>query len=117
MARKIIQAIPGSVYIDLQNPTDLAKLNDPQYFFEMNRGRLICLDEIQRLPGLFPVIRSLVDQWGGNGHFLFLGSASRDLLRQSSESLAGRIFTGNHAPVMANAGSCKWSDCELYEFG
>ena len=100
MARKIIQAIPGSVYLDLQNPADLAKLTDPQYFFEMNRGRLICLDEIQRLPDLFPVVRSLVDQWGGNGHFLFLGSASRDLLRQSSESLAGRISFKELTPFL-----------------
>lgn len=100
MARKIMQDIPGSLYVDLQKPADLAKLNDPQYFFETFRGKLICLDEIQRLPGLFPVIRSLVDEWGGNGHFLFLGSASRDLLRQSSESLAGRISFKELTPFL-----------------
>ena len=53
--------------------------------------KLVCIDEIQRRGDLFPVIRSLCDDWGGNGHFLVLGSASRDPIRQSSESLAGRI--------------------------
>lgn len=52
---------------------------------------LICLDEIQRKPELFPVIRALTDNWGDNGHFLILGSVSRDLIKQNSESLAGRI--------------------------
>jgi len=54
-------------------------------------GRTICLDEIQRVPELFPVLRSVIDEQGTNGQFLILGSASPELLRQSSESLAGRI--------------------------
>jgi len=69
----------------------LQKLVDPEWFFSSQKGKLICLDEIQRKPDLFPLIRSLVDDWGGTGHFLILGSASRDLLEQSSETLAGRI--------------------------
>ena len=77
--------------MDLEKPSDLQKLEDAEWFFTSQKGKLICLDEIQRKPDLFPVIRSLVDDWSGTGHFIILGSASRDLLRQSSETLAGRI--------------------------
>jgi hypothetical protein len=80
-----------SLYLDLEKPSDLQKLEDPEWFFTSQKNKLICLDEIQRKPELFPLIRSLSDEWGRNGLFLILGSASRDLLRQSSESLAGRI--------------------------
>lgn len=88
------------VYLGLENPADLRKLEDAQWFFESQKGRLICIDEIQRRPELFPVIRSTVDEWGGNGRFLVLGSASRDLLRQSSESLAGRIAYRRLTPFL-----------------
>lgn len=80
-----------SIYLDLEKPSDLQKLEDPEWFFTSQKDKLICLDEVQRKPELFPLIRSLSDEWGRNGSFLILGSASRDLLRQSSESLAGRI--------------------------
>ncbi|MDB4584198.1 ATP-binding protein, partial [Draconibacterium sp.] len=90
LAKKII-AERQSIYLDLERPSDLQKLEDPEWFLTSQKGKLICLDEIQRKPDIFPLIRSLVDEWGGYGHFLVLGSASRDLLRQSSESLAGRI--------------------------
>ncbi len=79
------------VFLDLERPTDLQKLENAEWFLSKKKGKLICLDEIQRKPQLFPLIRSLVDEWNGNGHFLILGSASRDLIQQSSESLAGRI--------------------------
>jgi hypothetical protein len=79
------------ICLDLEKPSDIRKLDEAEWFFQTQRDKLICLDEIQRKPELFPLIRSLVDEWGSNGHFLILGSASRDLLRQSSESLAGRI--------------------------
>ena len=76
-------------YFDLENPRDLARLQNPQLTLEKCKG-LIAIDEIQRKPDLFPVIRYLVDT---NRHqkYLILGSASRNLIRQSSESLAGRI--------------------------
>lgn len=79
------------IFLDLERPSDLHKLDDPEWFLSSQKDKLICLDEIQRKPELFQLIRSLVDDWGGSGHFLILGSASRDLLKQSSESLAGRI--------------------------
>lgn len=75
---------------DLENPRDLAILDDPMAALEDLRG-LIVLDEIQRRPELFPVLRVLVDQRGNKRRFLVLGSASPELLRQSSESLTGRI--------------------------
>ena len=81
----------NSLYLDLESLADLNKLQDPEIFFEINKGQLICLDEIQRRPELFPVLRSIVDQRSRPGQLLILGSASRDLIRQSSESLAGRI--------------------------
>ena len=67
------------------------KLTDPLLFFQLHAGKLICLDEIQRVPDLFPLLRSVIDRNNRNGQFLFLGSASRELLHQSSESLAGRL--------------------------
>lgn len=84
-----------SIYLDLEDPEDLAKLTDPKTFLLSHSDKLVILDEIQRAPDLFMVLRGLIDknrQQGRNaGQFLLLGSASMDLLRQSSESLAGRI--------------------------
>jgi len=91
LARTLLAGIPGAVYLDLERPSDLARLRDPEAFFEVNAGRLICLDEIQREPELFPVLRTILDAGQRNGQLLLLGSASPQFLRQSSESLAGRI--------------------------
>ena len=81
--------------LDLEHPTDLAKLSDPADYLSRHQDKLVVLDEIQRVPELFPVLRSLIDQskraGRRSGQFLLLGSASIDLLRQSSESLAGRL--------------------------
>lgn len=82
-------------YLDLERPSDLAKLADPELYLSGFAGRLVILDEVQRVPDLFPVLRSLVDERrrAGEkaGHFLLLGSASPELLQQSAETLAGRI--------------------------
>jgi len=82
-------------YLDLERPSDLAKLADPELYLSSHSGKLIILDEIQRQPELFPILRSLVDDRRRAGEntaqFLILGSASPELLRQSSETLAGRI--------------------------
>lgn len=80
------------VYIDLENKEDVAKLGDPFLFFGHNDDKLICLDEIQFKPDIFVDIKSHIDKKDSPGQFLILGSASPDLLKQSSESLAGRII-------------------------
>lgn len=75
---------------DLEDPNDLAVLSDPKTVLEPLNG-IIIIDEIQKIPDLFPILRVLVDQPGSHRKFLILGSASRDLIQQSSETLAGRI--------------------------
>jgi len=89
LAKEISADFQDAVYLDLESPRDVNKLQDPEAFFELNKDSLICLDEIQRMPGLFEVLRAVVDKT--RQRFLVLGSASRELIRQSSESLAGRI--------------------------
>lgn len=79
-----------TMFFDLEDPSDLARLADPLLALGPLKG-LVVLDEVQRLPGLFPVLRVLADRPGRKTLFLVLGSASPGLLRQSSESLAGRI--------------------------
>jgi len=91
IAKNIISKYKKSLYLDLENPGDIAKLSNPLLFFQENREQLICLDEIQRVPEIFPILRSIIDDNSRNSQFLLLGSASPDLLKQSSESLAGRI--------------------------
>ena len=86
------------IYLDLQNQSDLNKLADPILFFESNAHNIICLDEIQLLPQLFSVLRSVIDNNRKNGRFILLGSASKDLMQQTSESLAGRIGMLNMTP-------------------
>lgn len=81
----------AAVYLDLELPSDRAKLADPEAFLEAQAGALVILDEIQKIPRLFETLRSLVDRDRRAGRFLILGSASPDVLRQGSESLAGRI--------------------------
>ncbi len=94
-----------SVYLDLENPSDLAKLEDPLSYFKLHADKLIILDEVQRKPELFPILRGVIDenrrQGRKAGQFLILGSASVDLLRQSSESLAGRIIYLQMNPINA----------------
>ena len=79
------------IHLDLQNRIDLNKLAEPELFLERHRQELVCLDEIQRLPEFFAVLRSEIDRDRRPGRFLILGSASQELIQQSSESLAGRI--------------------------
>lgn len=91
LARKIIKDAGDTVYLDLELPSDIQKLSEPELYFRQHEKKLICLDEIQRMPEIFPVLRSLIDENRINGRFLILGSASPELIRQSSETLAGRI--------------------------
>ena len=85
----------GATYLDLERPRDRARLADIEAYCDRNANRLIVFDEIQRVPGLFEPLRGIIDrrrrEGRRTGHFLLLGSASIDLLRQSSETLAGRV--------------------------
>lgn len=94
IALNISETTP-SVYLDLENRLDLQKVRDITSFHDANQNKLIILDEVQKLPEVFSSLRGIIDKERrkGNkaGQFLFLGSASIDLLKQSSESLAGRI--------------------------
>jgi hypothetical protein len=80
-----------SIYLDLESNADLARLQDAELYLDERRESMIILDEIQRMPSLFPLMRSLIDRQREPGRFLLLGSASPDLLKNSSETLAGRI--------------------------
>jgi uncharacterized protein len=91
-----------SVFLDLELPADLIKLSDPELFLENYEDRLVILDEIQRRPDLFSILRALIDKNRQNGRFLILGSASPELLKQSSESLAGRIRYHELGPLSIN---------------
>lgn len=98
LALEIARSRP-SIYLDLESTADQAKLSEPELYLPQHEGKLVILDEIQRKPQIFRHLRGLIDAGrqrarGGkksNGRFLILGSASIDLLKQSSETLAGRI--------------------------
>lgn len=91
LAREV-SAFPGPpLYLDLKSEADRAKLQSAELYLAAHSDRLVIIDEIQRDPELFPLLRSLIDRDRRNGRFLLLGSASPVLLKRSSESLAGRI--------------------------
>lgn len=94
LALSLVDRIP-SVYLDLESPEDLQKLSDPISYLRLHEKKLVILDEVQRLPNLFQILRSLIDEGKRRGlthaRFLLLGSASIELLKQAGESLAGRV--------------------------
>lgn len=90
LAREISKLIQPSTFLDLERDSDLVFLEHPQAFLESRRG-LVVLDEIQRRPDLMPLLRVLADRDPSPCRFLILGSASLDLIKKSSESLAGRV--------------------------
>jgi predicted AAA+ superfamily ATPase len=104
LALELASARP-SVYLDLESEADRAKLSEPEMYLRQHADKLVILDEIQRTPQLFRSLRGLIDagrrQGQSKGRFLVLGSASIDLLKQSSESLAGRIRYLELAPLDA----------------
>lgn len=88
------------LYLDLQNRRDLARLEEPELFFRANEDKTICLDEIQLVPNLFAILRSEIDRMRRPGRFILLGSASRELIQHTSESLAGRIGLIDLTPLL-----------------
>ena len=85
----------GAVYLDLERPRDLARIADVEQYCEIHADKLLVLDEVHRSPGLFAPLRGIIDRRRRSGRrtgqFLFLGSASIDLMKQSGETLAGRV--------------------------
>jgi len=103
LAKAIKSARPqNTVYLDLELPSDMNKLQDPEIYLGPLADSLVMIDEIQRLPSLFPLLRALVDQKRVAGRFLILGSASPELIRDASESLAGRIIYHELTPFLLN---------------
>lgn len=94
LASAVEEIIP-SIYLDLESPEDRSKLNDPLSYLRSHEDKLVILDEVQRMPEIFQVLRGLIDEGRKRQlkatRFLLLGSASIDLLKQSGETLAGRI--------------------------
>lgn len=102
LALQIASARP-SVYLDLESPADRARLAEPELFLDAHAEKLVVLDEIQRVPELFPVLRGIIDRGRRagrrTGRFLLLGSASIDLIAGASESLAGRLAVAELPPL------------------
>jgi uncharacterized protein len=98
LALEVAESRPA-IYVDLESQSDRARLAEPELYLAKHTDKLVILDEIQRMPQIFQSLRGLIDagrrrgqgRSKGNGRFLVLGSASIDLLKQSSETLAGRI--------------------------
>jgi predicted AAA+ superfamily ATPase len=103
IARNEVSSDFSSIYLDLETAEDRAKLSNPAYYFEDHKDKLIILDEVQRIPELFQELRGIIDcnKRAGKptGQFLLLGSASIDLLKQSGETLAGRIAYHELTPI------------------
>ncbi len=100
-----------ALYLDLEDSEDRAKLANPGFFLERMEDRLVILDEIHRMPELFQTLRGVIDKGRrkgkGIGRFLILGSASLDLMKQSGESLAGRIAYIDMTPLTALEGRAR----------
>jgi hypothetical protein len=95
----------SALYLDLERPADLRRLQDADTFLRAQAGKLVVIDEIHRAPTLFEVLRGIIDDRRASGersgHFLLLGSAAIELMRQASESLAGRVAYVNLEPIDA----------------
>ncbi|MFN4083700.1 MAG: ATP-binding protein [Bacteroidia bacterium] len=98
----VLNSVKNAIYLDLQNNEDLNKLQDPRLFFKANIEKTLCIDEIQLVPDLFTTLRSVIDEERRNGKFILLGSASRELIQKSSETLAGRIGYLSLTPFLIN---------------
>ena len=91
LAKSMTASRPDTVYLDLERHSHLSRLQDAETFLSLHQDKLVCIDEVQLRPDLFPLLRALIDDHRRPGRFLILGSSSPELLRQSSETLAGRL--------------------------
>jgi predicted AAA+ superfamily ATPase len=107
LARNIASRMARSkaLYVDLERPIDQRRLRDADTFLRAQAGKLVVIDEIHRAPALFETLRGIIDERRAAGeragHFLLLGSAAIDLMRQASETLAGRVAYVNLGPIDA----------------
>jgi predicted AAA+ superfamily ATPase len=101
LARAVAASSPGAVVLDMERSSDLAVLERPELFLPLHRERLVVIDEVQLLPQLFSALRPEIDAHRQPGRFLLLGSASGELLRQSAQSLAGRVSYVELTPFQA----------------
>lgn len=115
MAKQLFLA-SDTIYLDLEKNSDINKLKDPELFFSQNQNKTIILDEIKHQPTIFPLLRAVIDENRKPGRFIILGSASSSLLRQSSESLAGRINYLEMTPlsILETNGKIKNQDLWIY---
>lgn len=111
LARQFAALQPNALYLDLEQPQALARLQEPGLFFAAHRQQLIVLDEIQNAPELFSVLRGEIDADRRPGRFLILGSASFKLLQQS-QSLAGRLALIDMAPLLLPEVMSSFSDIQ-----
>jgi predicted AAA+ superfamily ATPase len=102
IAKQIVSDYPNAQFLDLENNQDRQILQEPELFFPFQREKLVIIDEIQFAPEIFRALRPEIDQDRKPGRFLLLGSASGKLLKQSSETLAGRISYQELTPFLIN---------------
>jgi len=119
LAKQLASTMPGSVYLDLEKQSDWRKLEDPGAYLRAQTGHLTIIDEIHRMPTLFAELRSIIDERreAGEryGQFLLLGSASLDLVQNSSETLAGRMAYLELPPIgLAEAAMARLSVEQLW---
>ncbi|OHB59028.1 MAG: ATPase [Planctomycetes bacterium RBG_13_44_8b] len=111
LAKMLAESWPQeTIYIDLERPADFTALSEPERFLARHNKKLVIIDEVQLRGELFPVLRSLIDMDRHPGRFLLLGSSSPDLIRQSGESLAGRIAYHRLSPFLLSELSAEQMD-------
>ena len=100
LAQAIAARHPGALLLDMERESDRAAVSRPELFFPLHRGRLVVLDEVQLVPQIFSALRPEIDADRRASRFLLLGSASGELLRQTGESLAGRVAYVELTPLL-----------------
>jgi predicted AAA+ superfamily ATPase len=116
LVKECFKEMQDFLYLDLEKNSDRAKLNNAEFFLQSQSHKCVILDEIQFMPQLFPLLRALIDEDRRPGRFIVLGSASPFLLRQSSESLAGRIAYLQLHPInwLEAKAQLNWTDLWTY---
>ena len=102
LAHTVAARFPDAVFLDLEREADRVRLTQPEAFFARHRQRLVVLDEVQTMPGIFSALRPEIDADRRPGRFMLLGSASGRLLQQTAESLAGRVAYLELTPLLAS---------------